>query len=108
MRVVTHSTIYLDLELEDISHVYSGLAGMCMCGCSGKYYYAEKHRRFASDERGYKVQDSEINDKMVKRVYNMFVSLKYKIENLDNDIFTIHKGKRKYVIYLSKKAKEVY
>ena len=56
-------------DINKVMSVYSGKPG-CMCGCRGKYTYASSHQEDASANRGYKVADNEVNDKVVKLMVN--------------------------------------
>ena len=49
--------------MENVYKVYSGLAGRCMCGCSGKYSYTAKGA--VEDNPGYDVSD-KVNERSVK------------------------------------------
>lgn len=53
---------------------YSGRPG-CMCGCNGKYSYTSKLRSFSGKNRGYSIDDDEINDAAVKRMIGKFKKL---------------------------------
>ena len=54
--------------LTDVVSVYSGKAGKCCCGCSGKHR-ASAHRQVAAKSRGYAVDDDEVSDRSVKLIY---------------------------------------
>lgn len=54
------------INIDNIISVYSGKLGKCCCGCSGKHTYKESTRETASKDRGFVVEDEEINDKTVK------------------------------------------
>ncbi|OGM01486.1 hypothetical protein A3K72_01665 [Candidatus Woesearchaeota archaeon RBG_13_36_6] len=88
---------------EQVESVYSGKPHVCMCGCAGTYYYSSKNREYASKDRGYKVTDDEVNDKMVKKILKLFEEFSGTIENIDNHIFTIiTPSYRQYTICLVK------
>jgi hypothetical protein len=57
----------MKIALNDVSSVYSGRHGCC-CGCRGKHTYASAHRQWASENRGYKVEANEVNDRTVKMI----------------------------------------
>jgi hypothetical protein len=90
-------------KLEDVVSVYSGKPG-CMCGCLGIYKYSSIHQEYASENRGYKVEESEISDIAVKRMFNKFA------KNLDqvkqykgiDYIYFIDTDTRTNVIYFKK------
>ena len=78
--------------------VYSGRAGACCCGCAGKHYYASATRVQASHDRGYGVDDDEVNDKQVVRVLNIIKKNASALEVGRNNISVVV-GKRLYVAY---------
>jgi hypothetical protein len=51
------------VDISNITKVYSGKAGACMCGCAGKYSYTAKGA--VEDSPGYDVSDS-VNERSVK------------------------------------------
>ena len=51
------------VDISNITKVYSGKAGTCMCGCAGKYSYTAHGA--AEDSPGYDVSDS-VNERSVK------------------------------------------
>lgn len=53
------------LNVKDVTRVYSGKLGACMCGCSGKYSTASAYKEHVSKERGYPVSDDEVSDRSV-------------------------------------------
>lgn len=57
----------IKIALSNVLSVYSGKAGKCCCGCSGKHTYASATRDAAGKRRGYPVtDDDEISDRCVK------------------------------------------
>ena len=54
------------LDVKNVTRVYNGKLGACMCGCSGKYTTASAYREHVSKERGYPVSDEEVSDRSVK------------------------------------------
>lgn len=72
----------MKIALQDVSSVYSGRPGCC-CGCRGKHTYASTHRKWASENRGYKVLDNEVNDHTVKAIVS-------KIESAAGNGFEVH------------------
>ena len=51
------------MDISNITKVYSGRLGACMCGCAGKYSYTAHGA--AEDSPGYDVSDS-VNERSVK------------------------------------------
>jgi hypothetical protein len=60
--------IIKSVDKKYVTRVYSGKPG-CMCGCNGIYRYPSNLNRTAAGlNRGYAIDDKEINDKFVNRV----------------------------------------
>ena len=95
------------IRVEEVLTAYSGLTNSCYCGCSGKYYYTESTRKVAGKDRGYEVDDDEINEKMVLKIVNRVnasigADAVY-MEALGSDIYTVKiSSKRSYTVYLKK------
>lgn len=92
------------LKIEDIKSVYIGKPYACRCGCSGVYYYPQINKELAGEDRGYQVEDDEINDEKVMRVYNKLVKfakngIDVQISLNKEYIFTIVIGKKEYSLY---------
>ena len=51
------------MDISNITKVYSGKSGTCMCGCAGKYSYTA--RGAVENGPGYDVADS-VNERSVK------------------------------------------
>ena len=51
------------MDISNITKVYSGRSGQCMCGCAGKYSYTA--RGAVEDGPGYDVSD-KVNERSVK------------------------------------------
>lgn len=78
-----------ELTRSQIASVYSGKAGCCACGCSGKHY-----------------ANNQDNASMITRVINVLQANVDKAEyhlSCLNDIVTLKLGKRMYVAYLHTK-----
>jgi len=85
------------LDVNKVIKVYSGRQG-CMCGCRGRYSYASAFQQQASVERGYAVEQDEVNDRSVKIIVG-------KLERDPNtkiadSIAYVDTGTRLYVAYL--------
>lgn len=93
----------MEIKIDNVVSVYVGKPNMCMCGCAGTYTYSEKHRVYASNKRGYQVQDKEVNDKKVKRVVKKVMNTKEELEIIDGYIFTTVIGKTQYTVYCKEK-----
>lgn len=55
----------LDLSKLTRDHVlstYVGADGACCCGCAGEHMYLEATRELAGKERGYDVDEDEVNE----------------------------------------------
>ena len=53
--------------VENVTKVYSGKLGSCMCGCGGKYSYSTMGAE--ADSPGYDVSDM-VSDRSVKLIVN--------------------------------------
>lgn len=53
-------------DISNVMKVYSGKSGHCCCGCAGKYSYNSQYRELGGKDRGYPLNDSDINDRSVK------------------------------------------
>jgi hypothetical protein len=88
--------------LTDVVSVYSGKAGKCCCGCSGKHRVASAHRQAAAKSRGYAVDDDEVSDRSVKLIYR---KVKAAIEagndegNRGPDCWSVDIGNRTLCVY---------
>lgn len=86
------------LTSTDVLSVYSGRNGRCCCGCSGTHSYLAANRRAASKDRGYTVDDDEINDRQVVRVLNI-IKRSLAVEDDGSCLSTVICD-RLYVVYL--------
>ena len=60
----------MNYTVNNVYKVYSGKAGACMCGCSGKYKVASAYRAYADKHRGYAHDDEDVSDRSVKIIFN--------------------------------------
>lgn len=91
----------MTINLDTVASVYSGKAGRCCCGCSGKHTYASAHREWAGKNRGYAVDDDDVNDVVVKRLVNKLSKLPVTELDIDNDYISYESPTgRLYVVYL--------
>lgn len=92
------------IKLENVASVYSGIDGRCCCGCSGKHTYASAHQKWGSKNRGYKVENDQVNDRTVKMVVNKIEKAiaaggkPYK--HNPEELVSITVGKRLYIAYM--------
>ena len=89
----------LTIDIEKVKSVYSGIDGKCCCGCSGKYSYASAHREAAGKERGYPIDDEDINDRTVKLIVGKVLKSGVAEQERDNLISAVV-GKRLYLVRL--------
>jgi hypothetical protein len=101
-------TKFKNKKLEDVVCVYNGKPG-CMCGCNGVYSYATNHREYASKDRGYEVEENEINDRKVKMMFNKFLKNIDQVkcndgnqEDITSYIYFIETETKNNVIYFKK------
>jgi len=80
-----------------IQSVYSGKPGCC-CGCLGTHYYTERLRKVASENRGYDIEDHEINERMIKKVVNLMNAKPFLVQDEGNHFF-LDLGTRWYIAY---------
>lgn len=88
----------MKVNLEDVITVYRGRPNRCMCGCSGKYIYTNANRVIASNHRGYKVNDDDINDAIVKRIIKKF-DTDMPVKDWGNGIYELIIGNTQYTLY---------
>jgi hypothetical protein len=87
-----------DIDISKVASAYSGKPG-CMCGCRGKYYYTTEHAKDAGKQRGYEVEDNEINDSMVKKVTKILNSHKSECDDFGTGIYYKQSDNHCYAIY---------
>ncbi len=87
------------IDKANVLSVYSGRPGCC-CGCKGKHTYREDPdlRALGGRNRGYEVDDDEVNEAQVTRVVNELN------ENLDqvvehDDFYVVEYLHRWYIAY---------
>lgn len=88
------------VAIETVQSVYSGKAGRCCCGCSGKHYYASAHVEEAGKNRGYQIQADEISDRMVARVVNLLNANAEGLLDKDSEMVSVTINGRLYIAYL--------
>jgi len=96
--------IIKNLKVEDVIDVYSGKEHKCCCGCSGKYSYASAHRALGAKLRGYGVDDSDVNDKQVRKVFGLMIAQLYadaEIEVYGNSVDFVL-GQRLYMLHFKR------
>ena len=94
----------LTLTPADVMSVYSGKAGHCCCGCSGKHRYSSQHRAAGSKHRGYTVDDDEVNDVQVRKVLGV-VQKNVDAADYGKNLFTVELNERVYIAYLLRAAR---
>ena len=82
----------------EVMSVYSGRDGRCCCGCAGKHSYASQFQIAAGKHRGYKVDDDEMNDRMVTRIAKLIENNLDKAKWGDNNVSLVVEN-RLYVAY---------
>lgn len=90
------------VKLENVSSVYNGRNNTCCCGCAGTHTYASAHRKWASKNRGYVVEDDEVNDAKVKRIVNKINNNMDKLDIVDSSFVSVVVGTRLYIAYFKK------
>jgi hypothetical protein len=84
------------IDLNKVYKVYNGRAGLCACGCSGKYTTASQHKEFADKARGYETDD--VNDVTVRKIVGKILSAENPEDSGMGFVYAIV-GKRMYVAY---------
>lgn len=97
------------IDIDNVSSVYSGKAGKCACGCAGKHTYASKHVKWASKDRGYRVEEEEVNDRSVKLIVNRMNAIiesgDYEYPFREDGFTSLESGDRLYIAYFVTKDK---
>jgi len=96
------NTIASEIPFERVVSVYSGKAHTCCCGCAGKHTYASSYRDEASKRRGYSVEDHEINDAVVKRLYHRIVNDPSAVVDPDYGFVSVEADTRLNIVYFNK------
>jgi hypothetical protein len=90
------------LTLDDISNVYIGKPNLCMCGCSGTYFYNPANRELSQQRRGYDITDNEISLEKVTFVWNKLkkaTDIEVVMGSDKEYIFSIIIGRKQYTLY---------
>lgn len=90
------------IPFEAVYSVYTGKAGKCCCGCAGKHTYVSSHRDFSTKNRGYTVEDHEINDTAAKRIYNQIVNDPDAKVDENYGFITVETDTRLKIVYFKK------
>ena len=85
------------MSTDDVLSVYSGRPGCC-CGCKGKHRYNSKYQDVASVDRGYNVDDDEVNDTQVKKILNLIKNNESIVED-NGDHIALQTETRLYIVY---------
>ena len=88
------------LDWQDVVSVYSGKDGYCCCGCSGEHTYSSLHRALGQTRRGYEISDTEVSDREVKRIVDIFNREASDSDASDPEYISVTVGKRLYIAYL--------
>lgn len=91
----------MTLTIDNVSSVYSGKINRCACGCAGKHTYSTAHKTWASKDRGYNVDDEEVNDRTVKTIFNKVMKAS-NMQMITPEIATFDTETRTYVVYFKK------
>lgn len=80
------------VDVKKVTKAYSGKHGVCMCGCSGKYWYSSQH------ELPNYITSEDVNDKQVKRVVNL-INANLAETDSDTNYVYLQVGNRGYCVY---------
>jgi hypothetical protein len=87
-------------KFEDITKVYSGKEGSCMCGCAGKYFYTKLGLKELKST-DYRIDMYKPNPKMVKSVFNKMKKIADVVGLIVLEDYIIYTDTgRNYTIYL--------
>lgn len=90
------------ITLDNVTHVYSGKAHTCMCGCAGKHTYSPNHRSEAPQY----VQDADDPADFNQRTVKLIVG---KMERLaSQDPTLVEYVRDEYVSVLSENRNRIY
>jgi len=96
------------MTIKDVASVYVGRQDGCRCGCLGDYTYPSDRVDEAGEDRGYKINDDEVDDSRIQRVINKAKKLEkrgidvgfkdkdntipeyYNVENEKGRVYTIY------------------
>ena len=87
------------VDISNITNVYSGTAGTCMCGCAGKYRYTAKGA--VEDSPGYDVSDS-VNERSVRIIAGKVIGNANAVN--DGNFVYVEDGNRIRVVYFKEQA----
>jgi len=93
-------TLLANLMPQDLFGVYVGKAGACCCGCSGTHTYLLANRVAAGLNRGYEVDNDEVDDARVKRVLRKLQRVDPSLINAGDNHFALTEGGRLSIVYL--------
>ena len=85
--------------MRKVLKAYSGKAGKCMCGCSGKYTYNPQLREEGTKSRGYEVSEDECNERTLKMITKKVYSSPNTV--FDAGLAYVDIGARTYAIYFA-------
>lgn len=98
---------FLAVPRHEIRCAYSGRPG-CACGCNGTYYYTKAHQAEQSTRRGYTVEDAEVRDDQVTRIWRkVYLELAIALDARDLSSFLVSESfiswtaspRRVYTVY---------
>jgi hypothetical protein len=90
-------------KMEDVVSVYLGKPNKCMCGCSGNYAYTSLNSAYGEKDRGYSMNDGDVNDRKVNVRLNRYYNDPQKPNVVENYIFTKIIDGKQITVYLKEK-----
>jgi hypothetical protein len=92
-----------DVSEANILSVYSGKPDGCRCECGGTYRYYSANRLEAERRNGYALEDSDINDRQVRKVLALLKQNADQVERINGlggeTIFDVTLNGRAYTVY---------
>lgn len=94
-----------DVKVDEVVKVYSGVAGLCKCGCTGTYSYNPKHQQLGSEARRYPVKDDELNLAEVERILTLVQQHADDVDDLGSGLYWLTVDDRTYCVSTVEDAK---
>ena len=84
------------ITTDQIESAYKGKPGKCCCGCSGKYWYTDKHAQLAAE------RFAKVNDRQVARILAIFKANATSAKILSSSCVSLDLDGFVYVLHLTK------
>jgi len=101
LHAIENIAAVLNLKTDDIFSVYSGKAGKCCCGCSGKHYVNPLRQKEAEAGRGYAYDAGQVSRAQVTRILGLLQADPGGCE-VESNYVALTIGGRIYIAYTSR------